>query len=169
MQRLVQPPRAEQPAKAVDPPVLRSFEFVQLQIALPEGLVELSRARADRPLRPERRETAGDLFEADAVGAGVRAGALGELDPAVRHRLAHDLGDLADLEVLVGPSDVEDLAVDGLARRFEHGEEGARDVLDVDERPPGRAVALQVDAAVVTAHATRLLRTMSKRRRGETP
>ncbi len=81
--------------------VLRSFKFVQLfRSALPEGLVELSRAPA-RTVHCGR--SAGDgarSFEADAVGAGVRARALGEVHPAVRApSRADDLGDLADLEV----------------------------------------------------------------------
>jgi hypothetical protein len=51
------------------------------------------------------------------------------------------------LEVLLRPPDVEDLVVDRLARRLEHGEERSGDVLDVHERAPRRPVALQVDAA----------------------
>jgi hypothetical protein len=53
------------------------------------------------------------------------------------------LGDVPDLHVVLGPADVERLVVDQLARCLEHGEERPADVLDVHQRPPGSAVALQ--------------------------
>src|SRR3546814_12916868 len=65
---------------------------------------------------------------------------------SVRHRVPHDLGDIADAIVLGGGADVEDLAVHGLARRLERGEEGAADVGDMNERTPGRPVALEEHA-----------------------
>ena len=71
-----------------------------------------------------------------AANVAVRAGDLGD-----------DLGDLADRVVLVGRADVEGLVVDQLARRFEHRQRRARDVLDVHERAPRRAVALEHDLA----------------------
>ena len=48
---------------------------------------------------------------------------------------------MANLVVLDRPSHVERLVVDDLAGRVQYRQERARDVLDVDQRPPGRAVA----------------------------
>ena len=56
-----------------------------------------------------------------------------------------------------------------LARRLQHGQERPADVLDVDQRAPRRAVALQPDLPVVIAIAVRLFTTMSSRSRGEAP
>ena len=80
------------------------------------------------------------------------------------------LGDVADLDVVLVPTDVEGLVVHHLARCLEHGEERAADVLDVHERPPRRAVALPGGPRrCVTALPVRLLTTMSSRRRGDAP
>ena len=53
-----------------------------------------------------------------------------------------DVGYGADQVVLRGLTDVEGLVVDQGAGGFQHGLEGARDVLDVHQRAPGLAVAL---------------------------
>ena len=47
-----------------------------------------------------------------------------------------------------GLTDVEGLIEDGLLGRLECGDERPRDVLDVDDRPPRRAVGLEEDAAI---------------------
>ena len=78
----------------------------------------------------------GDLVERHAVAALVGRGAVGEGHRRSGHHLLHDLGHVADLVVLVVAPDVEGLVVYRLARRLEHGQEGARDVLDVHQRAP---------------------------------
>src|SRR5207237_9344572 len=110
-------------------------------------LLELARALVRVPPRLERRDLAADLGEVGAVVAFVGPGILREGDLAARHRLLHDLGDLADPEVLVVAPDVERLPVHDLAGRGEDGEERAADVLDVDDGSPGRAIALEEDLA----------------------
>src|SRR3546814_2874097 len=77
---------------------------------------------------------------------------------SVRHRVPHDLGDIADAIVLGGGADVEDLAVHGLARRLERGEEGAADVGDMNERTPGRPVALEERSEEHTSELQSLMR-----------
>ena len=106
------------------------------------GGEQLLDAALDGPLRLEAGQAARDLGERDAVGALVRAGALGQRDGRVGHGRLDHARDVADLVVVLVAADVEGLVVDRLARRLERGEEAARDVLDVGERPPRRAVAL---------------------------
>jgi hypothetical protein len=66
---------------------------------------------------------------------------------APRNDVGNDVGNLADAIVLLRRADVERLQVHELARRLERCQERARDVLDVDERAPGRAVAHDQDVA----------------------
>src|SRR5690606_10380732 len=120
--------------------VAGAFELVEGDTDAEVGVVQLLRAAARGPLRHERRQYAPDLVAVDAVGARVRAGAGGELDLAAGHRLGDDPGDVADLEVLVRPPHVERFVVDDFARGVQRGDEGARDVFDVDDGAPGRAV-----------------------------
>src|SRR5262249_60548468 len=109
--------------------------------------VQLAYAVADRPPRTERRHGARQLVAVHAVAARIGAAARRVGDPAARNDLLHHVGDLADLVVLAALADVEGAVVDRVARRLEDGEKRARDVLDVDERPPWRAVALHQDLA----------------------
>ena len=83
-ERFVEASRSEEPAEAVDPPILRPLEVLELQVALPIGLVELARAAPRPSTAAGRREARARSSRSDAVGAGVGAGAFGELDLAVR-------------------------------------------------------------------------------------
>src|SRR5438105_4877397 len=131
----------------VDAPEARPLEILELEPHRLVRFVELPGALAGVPLGLERGQLAADLGEIGAVVAFVRSGVLREGDLAARHRLLHDLGDLADPEVLVVAPDVEGLSVHRLAGRGEDGEERAADVLDVDDGSPGRAIALEEDLA----------------------
>ena len=106
------------------------------------GAQQLLDPALDGPLRLEAGEPGADLGERHAVGARVRAGAVGQRDGGVGHGLLDHRGDVADLVIVLVAADVEGLVVDRLARRLERGQEAARDVLDVGERAPRRAVAL---------------------------
>ena len=46
---------------------------------------------------------------------------------------------------MLGAADIERLIEDALLGRFERGDEGAGDVLDMHDRPPGRSVRLKID------------------------
>ncbi len=59
----------------------------------------------------------------------------------------NDVGQLADAVVFGGLADVKGLVVNRFARRFQHCDHGGNDVADVHDRPPGRAVTLDVHAA----------------------
>src|SRR5206468_6608682 len=81
----------------------------------------------------------------DAVGTFISARTLGVGYRRAGNDPAHDVGDLADTVILGRDPDVEDLAVHGLAWRLDCREEGAADIGDMNDRPPGHAVALQED------------------------
>src|SRR4029453_7108165 len=81
----------------------------------------------------------------DPIVADVGRGPGRELQLATWDGLGHDRGQLADPEVLGGRPDVEGPIVDAIAGRFEREAEGLGDVLDVDDRPPRAAVALEMD------------------------
>ena len=103
------------------------------------GREDLVDPRLHRPAAASN--SAPGLGEVDAVGARVGAGAGGEGHAGAGGLLDHP-GDVADLVVVLVAADVEGLVVDGLLRGLERGDEGARDVLDVGERAPRRAVGL---------------------------
>ena len=135
--------RAIRALDLVDAPVARALEVLELEA---DGLVRLVELLA--PLRASHcgwkpGRTRGDLGEVGAVVALVGAGVLGEGDLAAGHRLLDDLGDVPDAVVLVVAADVEGLRVHRLARRGQDRQEGAADVLDVHDGPPGAAVALE--------------------------
>ena len=98
------------------------------------------------PLRDETRHDAADLVAVHPIGTLVGAGIVGEADLAARHRRGDDLGKLADLVVVRRDADVECLVADRIDRGFKGRQKCARDVLDVSDRTPGRAVGLHVDA-----------------------
>jgi hypothetical protein len=94
------------------------------------------------PTEIELREGIREFRKVDAVAAQVGAGTVGERDPRSRHRIAHHVRDLAHLHVVDSATDVERFVVHELARSFEHGQDRATNVLDVNEGPPRRTVAL---------------------------
>src|SRR5262249_12838669 len=85
-----------------------------------------------------------ELREVDAVRALVRLGARGHLDLAACLG-AEEPGELANAVVLLRRADVHGLATDHVLRRLEDGARNGCDVADVNEWPPGRAVAQQSD------------------------
>ena len=102
---------------------------------------QLLHAGTDRPLRLELGQGAGELAAVHPIAARIRATALGVADVAAGHDVLHHLGEIADAVVLFGAADVERLVVHHCARRVQHGEKGAGDILDVHQRSPGCAVA----------------------------
>ena len=125
--------------------IARTFELSEGQAGLPIGRIKLLGAPAGVPFRLKGRQHAGDLGEIDTIGARVRAGVGGNLDPAARNHVGDDLGDVADAVVVLGAADIERLIADAPLRRFERGDEGARDVLDMHDRAPGRPVGFEVN------------------------
>src|SRR6266851_1097471 len=137
----------QQSLELIDAAVPGPFEVFEPESDRVVSLVQLPRALARVPLRLKRRQDAEDFREIGAVVALVGSRPLGERDLAAGDRLLHDLGDLADTIVLVVASHVERLPAHRLPRRGQDGEERAGDVLDVNDGPPGRTVALEQDLA----------------------
>ena len=123
------------------------FEVLAAEPGGDVGLVELARAPPRVPLQLETGQGALEPPAVDAIGAQVGARAGGDLDRRARHRLGHDLGQLADAVVLAGAADVPGAVVHDLTRRCERRDEDAADVLDVDDRTPRRAVREQLHLA----------------------
>lgn len=131
----------------VDALEARSLEILELEADARVGLVQLLDAAAHGPLRLEFVDGPRQQVAVDTVAAQVRAGPLGEADLAAGHHAVDDLGHLADAVVLGGGADVEGPAMHERAVGLQQGDVGAGDVLDMHQRPPGRAVALEVHLA----------------------
>src|SRR6185312_570639 len=129
-----------QAAHGGQPVVARPLPIALGQVGVTVCGVQLLDAGTQRPFGPIAGEVAGDLAEVDAVVAAVGRSAGSEGDLAVRHHVAHQLGDLPDPVVLAHPADVERLVVDRFDRGVEARLEGGDDVTDVHQRTPRRAV-----------------------------
>ena len=99
------------------------------------------------PLEIEGREYRFQLGEIDAVVAHVPTCTIGERQARARYGISDQLGDVADLHVVDRAPDVERLVVHILPRRLSHGQNDAANVLDVHQRSPRRAVALEAHLA----------------------
>ena len=125
--------------------IARPFELFEGKLGRSIGGIELLGATSRVPLRLEGRQLASDLLEADAVGSLVRSGVRRHFDAAARHDAGNDLGDVAHAIIVRGRAHVEGLIEDHFFRRLERGNEGAGDVLDMRDRPPGRSIRLEID------------------------
>src|SRR6185312_1487159 len=137
---LVDLARGEQVFELLQPGEGAVVEDLLGHLDLAEDIAQLGRAAFGRPLAAEVRQVLAYLGEGDAIAAGVAA-ARAEAQGATREFGCHDLGDLADAVVLLVAADVEDLVMHGLARRLEREADRLADVVDMDQRPPRRAVA----------------------------
>src|SRR6266436_296821 len=106
---------------------------------------ELLHAGGERVFEPEIRQQSAELGEIDAIVARILADLAGVDDMGPRHQALDDRGDVAHLIILRVAADVDPLVVNDLARSLEKGDKGARDVLAVDQRAPGTAVAHDAD------------------------
>ena len=111
-----------------------------------EDRAELAGAALGVPGGLEFRHVLADLGETDPVAAGVAAG-VPDGQRAAREGPRHDLGDLADPVVAGIRADVEALARHRLPVGGQRAEHRLADVLDVHDRPPGRAVRGHADLA----------------------
>src|SRR3981081_2652481 len=128
-------------------------ELVAVKIGSREAMIVKLRqqplhARRQRVFEPEIRQQPGELAEGDAVIARILANLSGVDDRRARHEVPHDIGDVAHLIIFCIAADVDRLIVDRRARRFKKGDEGAGDVLAVNERPPWRAITHDADVAL---------------------
>src|SRR3989442_13040155 len=120
----------------------RPLAILEYQSGASVGGIELLRAPTRVPLRLELGQEALDLVEVHPIGPGGRATVLRMLDARPWDDLLNDRRQVANPVVLLSLAHVERLVVDHLARRGQNGHVRACNVLDVNYRTPGRAVAL---------------------------
>src|SRR5262245_32934841 len=135
------------------PDALEAVELFLRQAVANERVVHLFRTPADRPLGLEGRKRLPELAAVHFVAARIRSAVFHVLDRAARYDFLDDVRHVFDLIVFFRAADVECLVVDELARRLEYSQKRPRDVFDMDERPPRRAVALDEDFAGRERHA----------------
>ena len=123
-----------------DPLITWPLELLYCQFRLAIGGVKLLCSLAHVPLRFEGRKHARDFLKADAIRPRVRTGVRRKLKTASGNDVGDDLGYLADAIVVRSLAYVERLVEDLVFRRLESGNEGARNILDMNDRTPGRAV-----------------------------
>ena len=97
------------------------------------------------PSRLETRQLSLDLTEIHAVASFIGTGVRRVLDPAAGHRFCHNLCYFANAVVFLRRSHVESLVMDRFPWRLQDTKKGPRDVLNVHNRTPRRAVAFDVN------------------------
>src|SRR5215472_2499374 len=131
----------------VDPEILPALQLVRGQSICAVHLVEFLSAFVGGPLRYKSGQCFPDFVAVHSVAALVRPAARSIFDAAAGYDLGNNLSELADAVVLRRLANVEGLIVNCTLRRFEHAEDGGHNVADVDNRTPGRSVALDINAA----------------------
>src|SRR5579862_5771721 len=125
--------------------ITRPFEFFEPQANPLNRFIQLDSPFSRGPLGFETRQYSGDLAEVDAIAALVWAAILCVFDFAVRNSLVNDARQIADLIVFLRAAHIERFAMDQIPGGVQYGNEGAADVFDMHNWPPGRAVAFDVD------------------------
>src|ERR1700722_1785931 len=111
------------------------------------GLVKFLGALACRPLRAKRRNQPIDLVEIHAVTTKIWSAAGSVFYAALWNHFSNNFCKLVDTKVLFIAAHVEDLIVNGFTRCFENSNHRTDNVADVNDRPPGSAVALDHNSA----------------------
>ena len=147
MQRTVQTAGLLQTANLVDAEITSLLDIRGCESHSAIGVVELLSAFTRSPLRTERRDQTVDLVEVNAIAAQIWTATGSVLHAAAGNDFGDNLRKFANAEVFVVAAHIESLVVNGFARCFEHGHNRGNDVADVDDGPPGCAVALDVNPA----------------------
>src|ERR1700730_10246367 len=121
------------------------LEFLQRQSRRSVGFVELLGAHAGVPLRFELWQIATDFLEANPVRAFCRPGIRREFERASGYNLGYDLGQITNAIVVGRLADIIGLIEHAIIRRLQGSNEGPRNVLDMDNWAPWRAIRFQVD------------------------
>src|SRR5262245_39336884 len=118
-----------------------SLELLQSQAGRTVGIVELLGAHARIPLRLERRRLATDFFKTHAIRTRVGAGIARQRD----RTSSHDLRQGPYAVVVRGLAHVECFIEHLIHGRLERSNEGSRDIFNMHNWSPRRAVRFQVD------------------------
>src|SRR5262249_4584590 len=120
--------------------VSRPFKFIQSQAGRTISHVELLGAHARIPPGLERRKFATDFFEAHAIRALVGTGIVRKFDRTCRHDGSHDLGQVSYPVVVCGLAHGECFIEHVIRRRLECSNESSRDIFNMYNGSPRRAV-----------------------------
>ena len=129
----------------VNATVTLAFKVVKLKANTGIGFVKLLCAVPRVPMRLEAGQTGVNFIKTDAIRALVRLATGGVFDMAAGDSLLDNGGEVAHLIILVIAPDIKRLIMNALARRLQHSDKRTDDVLDMDDRPPWGAVALDVN------------------------
>src|SRR5271166_263452 len=135
-------------AQGAQPDELVAVEVSCRKAVRPVSLEQLLHAGGERVFETEIGQQRSQLGEIDAVVARVLADLAGVDDAGSRHQALDDRSDVADLIILGVAADIDPLIVNDPARRLEKSDKRPRDVLAVDQRTPGCAVADDADIAL---------------------
>src|SRR4029077_19263789 len=97
------------------------------------------------PQRLESRKLPTKFFEIHAIRALVGAGIVGKFYCASGYNGGHDFGQIPNAVIVGGLADVESFITYLVGGCLERRNERARDILNMYDRPPRRAICLQVD------------------------
>jgi len=100
------------------------------------------------PARIERGRPTADFFDTRAIRPLVRARIGSKFYPASRHVFCHGLGQIAIGVIVASLADIEGFVPYLVRASVKRRDERTRDVLDMNDRLPRRAVRLQVDKTI---------------------
>ncbi len=132
----------EQRFELVDPLVSHTLEVVPLESDLAVRLVEFLGTAPGGPLRLKAGQHLADTLAAHPVSTTIGSCVARVLDPRPGDRLGDNVGQIPNLVVFGGGTHVHGQVADGLPRCLQSGQEGPRNVLDVNDGAPRCAVAL---------------------------
>ncbi len=101
MQLAIEPPGALLAAYFADSYVTPLLDICEGEARFTIGIVKFLSPHSGRPLRTKRRDHTGHLVEADSIASSVRASAGSIFNPAIGNDIGHNVGDLADAEILI--------------------------------------------------------------------
>src|SRR5262249_42816193 len=113
-------------------------------IVIGKDLTQLARALLGWPPTPELGEKATYFAKGRAI-APIVAGRLAKSNGAAIKYLSHNGSDFADAVILPIVTDIEDLVMHNLARRFDSKDNRLTDVIDMDQWSPRRSIARHLD------------------------
>src|SRR5215467_5703421 len=131
----------------VDPEILPALQLVRGQSICAVHFVEFLSTFTRGPLRNKSGQRFPDFVAVHSVAALVWPATWSVLDAAAGYDLGNNLSQFANAVVFRSLAHVEGLIVNGIPRCFEHAEHGGHNIADVDNRTPGRSVALDINAA----------------------
>lgn len=123
--------------------VLYALIFLSIQTVFQIGLVALFDTHPGCPFGLEVRKDAANLVEVRAIAALIGTGTFGDFDLTVRNSFLDELSQITHLVVLFVATDVYGKIVNDLTIGLQAADRRLGYVLDMNQGPPGSAVAFQ--------------------------